>query len=191
MEEDDLFEGTTDSDTTDSGSGDEEPAPQKTGDGADESSNSKDDKRIRDLMSRAQKAEAALAKLQKEKGEDVTGAGGSKDGAAAQAPEAAPVDEFTEYMRETVRKQMFDELGLADYGLKPESIKGSTIAEMRASFAEQKALIDTIQTHERSRVLKEHGLTPDIGSTPETKVDFASMPADEFEKWIAKAKGQA
>lgn len=183
-ETDDLFEGTTDGDESVEQSGDTEvPAP-VTGADSDESSDPKvddKDKRIRDLMSRAQKAEAALAKASKAQ---------PKDDTPAPEAEADGEDEFASYMRESVRRQIHGEFGLDDFGIEVSAVAGNSVAEMRKSAQAQKRMVETLETKLRSKVLEEHGLNPDIEIQPEKKVDFASMSNEDFEKWYEARKNR-
>lgn len=168
-------------DTDDSGSDNSAPP-----DDAEPKDNS--GKRINDLMSRAQKAEARAAKaeaaLKAAKGES------KDDQSDGEADSKAPVrDEFVEFARENARSTLFgSDPRLAAYGLTAEAIVGNTISEMQASLKAQKKLIDGIESAARQSVLREHGLDPEVstGAASEKAPDFASMSQEEFEKFLNK-----
>ena len=131
-------------------------------------------KRIRDLMSRADKAEARANQLEAQ----LKGKGSTK-----RSKDKAETDEFMELVREQSRNQLFSsDPRLAEYGLKPSVIAGNTPEEMRASFDQYKSLLDAIVSKVRNQVLVEHGL--DAGVTGSGKgqelPDFSAMPAKDF-----------
>lgn len=144
-------------------------------------------KRINDLMSRAQKAEARAAKAEAAlaaKGEAT--APTDKDDADGKSGSG---DEFVDFARENARTTLFNsDPRFTAYGLTAEAITGKTIAEMRQAFAAQKKLIDGIETAARQSVLREHGLDPEVsvGSASEKAPDFTSMSQEEFEKFLNK-----
>lgn len=168
-----------DADTDDSGSDNSAPPDDK-----DPKDNS--EKRINDLMSRAQKAEARAKKA-----EDALAAkapaSGSNQGDDKADSGNRPGDDFVDFARENARTTLFNsEPRFAAYGLKAEAISGTTVKEMRASFEAQKKLIDGIESAARQKVLREHGLDPEVstGSASEKSPDFASMSQEEFEKFL-------
>ena len=167
---------------------DESDGSDDTGDGADGApqDDSGDEpkgeaKRIRDLMSRAQKAEAEVARLkkapqQKPKPRD------------RQAGETA--DEYTEFAREHTRQMLFDsDPRLAQAGLTLEDIAGKSVAEMKASFEAKRKLIDGLQATIRQQVLEEHGLVPDFGGGAGRDADIEALvngSDEDFDKLLAK-----
>lgn len=183
QETDDLFDG-IDGENTDaagSASGSDD-APQDEG-----TPDPKDSKRIDDLMSKWQKAEAENAKLKAQLAAGTAQADGANGGEGS----AEPSNEFIEFQRELVRKGIFEsDPRLATYGLDATAIAGTTVAEMQASLDRQRKLIDSVETKARQKALREHGIAPDAGSGSggaAKPVDYASMSAEDFEKAVAKA----
>jgi hypothetical protein len=143
-----------------------------------------EDKRLADLQSRldkaearANKAEAALAK-----------GGGSGEGEGSKDPErAALLEELREASLDAVYGE-FKELG--EYGIDRALIEGKTRAEMRESATSLVGLVKSVATKARNKALKEAGVTAEpAGSTRTPPKDFASMSAEEFEKFRAERKG--
>lgn len=177
-EQDDVFDEDKDENTTveSDATGDAPPS------GSDSKTEANSEKRIRDLMSRAQKAEAEVAKLRKP--------AETKDSADGGSTAKAEADELREFLRENVRQQLFErEPRLAQYGIEATAIEGTTVTEMTASFERQRKLIGAIETRARSVVLEEHGLDPDVGGgSAEAPVDFNAMPKTEFDALVERAK---
>lgn len=186
MEDDndkDLFDGTLDaSDSPDgSGEGDTPPAPQSASgpDGTADPST----KRINDLMSRAQKAEAENARLKKQLGLQ-DGRRKSGDDGATPAADEQP-DEFQEYLREAARRDIFRDSGLADFGLDVSVISGATLREMKESADRWKTVATSLASKARQDAFVEAGVSPEAGGgqAPEGK-SFASMSDKEFEEFL-------
>jgi len=179
-ETDDLFDGIMDGD--DSGGDDGADGADATSPASGSSDEGKD-KRIRDLMSRAQKAEAELAKVRKAQETNP-----KPEGSQPAAPQIS--DEFSAYMRESVRRQIFADAGLADLGLDTSAIEGRTVEEMQASAKRYSDLLGGLRDQVRDQVLKEHGLSPDAGGgSGGTAVDYAALTPEDFEKLVNKALG--
>lgn len=168
----------------DGDSGSDNSAPQgdaSAGDG-------KGDKRVNDLMSNWQREQARANRLQAEL-EALKGgkpAEGSKDASAGGDGQAA--GEFIEFAREDARRRIFEQdARLAAYGLEASAIGGSTLAEMKASFAAQRKLIDGIESRARAAVLTEHGLDPEVvaGATERVK-GIDAMSDKDFEALLAE-----
>lgn len=144
------------------------------------------DKRIKDLMSKWQaetaRANAAEAKLTKAPAADgASGAGGG---------DTTDAQQWIELIREQARDQVFGtDPRFAAYGIDRSSIDGSTPAEMRDAARRLSELIDKMETSVQNKVLKKHGLKPEVGSAPPPRnKSFASMSDEEFEKEIRRAK---
>lgn len=181
---DDLFDGndTDDLDDQSGGSQDDASAPG----GNDAPAAASDSKRINDLMSKWQSAEAKATRLDAELARLKAQAPGPRNGGDRQAK---PADEWADFHRSMVRDQLYaSEPRFARYGIESTSIEGSTPAEMQASFARHKALVEKIETAARNQILSEHGLVPDLNSAPERgePVDFARMSSKEFEEYLSK-----
>lgn len=183
MEDDnnDLFDGTLDDSGSPDGSGDgtqDPPAPQSASgtDGtADPSA-----KRIADLMSRAQKAEAEAAKYRKQLGLKDGRVKSGDDETATQEP-----DEFQEYLRESAKRDIFRESGLADFGLDVSVISGATLREMKESADRWKTVAASLASKARQEAFAEAGVTPDTGGgQPQPGKSFAEMSEKEFEEFL-------
>ena len=166
------------------GSGDDggqpEPAPQD-GDGG-ENAPAGTDKRISDLMSAAQKAEARANKFEAELNR-LKGAG---TGTTGEPAKPAETDEFLSVLRDSTRETIYgSDPRLARYKVKPEAITGSTPTEMRASFDSLRAQIDSMESVIRSEVMREFGIDPEIvpGKTAALP-KFGEMSDEEFAKFI-------
>ncbi len=168
----------------DGDSGSDNSAPQ----GDASTGGDKGDKRVRDLMSNWQREQSRANRLQAELDALKGGkpAEGSQDGSAD--GDAQSGNEFLEFAREDARRRIFEQdPRLAAYGLSASAIAGSTLDEMKASFAAQKKLIDRIASQARSEALQEHGLSPEvIAGASETAKGFAEMSQDEFKKLLAQ-----
>lgn len=146
------------------------------------------DKRIRDLMSKWQKAEARAkaleAKVSKPKGAPEAAA---DQGAGNGNPEA---QQWIELMREQARETVYgSDPRFAEYGLDRGLIAGTTPAEMQASAKRLKELVDRLETNMRSSLLQSHGLSPEVKSgAPRKGKSFDSMSEDEFNKELARIK---
>ena len=179
-----------DTDTTDlnlEGEG-EEDTEQDDEESTDEESKAPkvdEDKRVTDLQSKADKAEARANKAEAALAKALTsgeGSEGSKD------PERAAL---LEELRETSLDAVYGEFEqLRQYGIDRALIEGKTRAEMRESATSLVGLIKSVVTKARNQALKEAGVTAEpAGSTRTPPKDFGAMSAEEFEKFRAERKG--
>lgn len=186
MDEDELNDQLdADGDNDDADSGSDNSAPPK-----DESKPADESKRINDLMSNWQKeqarANAAEARLKALESNQASGAG--------DASNSSDADEFREFARENARTTLFNsDPRLADYGLAPEDIAGTTLTEMRASMKKHLKLVDGIEGRARNKILAEHGLDPDVatGQGTEKPVSFSTMTDKEFNEYLAQRDSRA
>ena len=142
-----------------------------------------DQKRVNDLMSKWQKAEAKNQKLEERlaaleaKGNEETG------------PDP---NQWVQLMRQTARDQIYgSEPRLARYGIEPDAIEGDTPAAMQASLTNLRNLIDRIETDASNRTLKRAGLTADSRNTATQRGPKIPESDDDFEKLVAQVKGLA
>lgn len=142
------------------------------------------DKRISDLQSkydkaeaRANKAESALQKLNAGDGTDA----GSND------PERKAL---LEELREASLDSVFGEFAeLKEYGIDRALIEGRSRAEMRESATALVGLVKSVATKERNRVLREHGIKAEpAGATRSAPKNYAEMSDEDIEKEIARAR---
>lgn len=143
-------------------------------------------KRVSDLMSkwqaaeaRAKKAEDALAKAGKQ-------GSSASDGSGDEIPEQ--VRRWMDAAKEGARERWYNsDPRFAAYGLEQALIEGADPEAMQASAKRLAALIDSVESKARQKVLDEHGLTPEFaGSTKAPTYDFASMSDEDFAKFLAK-----
>jgi hypothetical protein len=163
----------------DADSGSDNSAPPDEGSQASTSS----DKRVRDLMSKWQTEQARANRLEQE----LQAARGSQSGESQQEqPADGGANEFVEFAREDARRRIFEsDPRLAAYGLEASAISGSTLLEMKASFAAQKKLIEGIESRARQQVLQEHGLDPEVVADGREKIPgIAQMSDEEFDKFL-------
>jgi hypothetical protein len=154
-----------------------EDAPQGKPEGSEAES-----KRISDLMSKWQKADAENARLKAE----LAKAAKPKTPTNRSEPQG---DEFMEFAREHARNTLFaSDPRLAKYGVDVNAIQGDTPAEMRASLEQQRKLIDSLESRIRNEVLAEHGLDAEVASGSGSKglPDIGAMSDEEFNKLMER-----
>lgn len=143
------------------------------------------DKRIRDLQSkadkaeaRANKAEAALAKSLKP---------GEGDAKGSNDPEReALLLELRDASLDTVYGEFAE---LKEYGIDQALIEGQTRAEMRESASTLVALIKGVETKARNRALRDAGVKAEpVGATRQAPKNYAAMSDEDIEKEISRAR---
>lgn len=179
----DLLEDEQDSDeenTEDSGSDNSAPPD-------DEAPSKEDSKRINDLMGKWQKEEAARKKAEAELAALRSRAPAGNDAGDGNSSESA---EFIQFARDQARMSLFNsDPALAEAGLTVDDITGSTIEEMRKSLSRHKKLIGGFEARLRAKVLREHGLDPEVVNSPGDKaLNFDSMSDKDFDAFIASRK---
>jgi len=168
--------------------------PASPGTGAPEGS--KDSKRINDLMSKWQKAEARAK--QAEAALKVSGAASGGQPAAGAEGAAKPAEVPAELRRwiDAAKVGERDRLFKTDprfetYGVDRFVIEGDTPEQMGETVGRLSALIDKIETVVRNDTLATHGLTPAAGGGGADKgPNFATMSDKEFETFLAKNGGR-
>lgn len=138
----------------------------------------KSDKRISDLQSKADAAEARANKAEKALTALNKGTGsGSNDPA-----QAALMQELREASLDAV---FGDHPELKKYGINRSLVEGSTRAEMREAAASLVGLIKSVETKARNAVLAEHGIKAEpAGATREKPQDYGSMKDEDFLKLL-------
>ena len=151
--------------------------------GSEESSRAK---RIRDLQSKADKAEARANKAEKALAK--AGTGSAKIGTSGDKidPEVA---EWLKSTQTNFRDDLFrEDKRFTEFNLDKALITGSTPSEMRES---QKALIEFVDKMEgsiRDAVLAEHGFKPEPKTSERSApANYATMTSEEFAKVEAAA----
>lgn len=161
----------------------DKPGSDESSEGEPPKEQAEDDKRVRDLQSkadaaeaRANKAEAAL-KAAKEQGE--------RGGDSADPRYAAVMDQLREANLDAVYGEIPE---LRQFDIDRSLIEGTTRNEMRDSARNLAALIGSVRTKARNEVLAENGLSADAPSaTPAKRADFASMDSKEFDELVRRA----
>ena len=138
-------------------------------------------KRVNDLMSKWQKAEARNKKLEERL-------------AALEAKGSTDTDvdpqQWVQVMRQTARDQIYaSEPRLARYGIEPEAIEGDSPASMQASLTNLRNLIDRIETDASNRTLKKAGLTANAKGSAAQRGPEIPDSDEDFERLVAQAKG--
>jgi len=185
----DLFDGTLDDSGSPDGSGDGDTPPAPQSDSGTDGTADPSTKRINDLMSRAQRAEAENQRLKKQLGLQDGRRKSGDDGDAGQgAPEG---NEFEEFLREEARTRVFQNAGLADYGLDVSVISGATLREMKESADRWKTVAQSLASKARQQAFEEAGVTPEAGGgQPQTNgKSFAEMSEKEFEEFLRARDG--
>lgn len=134
-----------------------------------------DAKRIADLQSKADKAEARANAAEKALKAAKQGGGGGGD-PATQALMAE--------LREASLDAVFGEFPqLRDYSIDRSLIEGASRAELREKATELVGLIKSIETKVRNKVLADNGIVaPATGDKVRKAVDYATMSDEDFEK---------
>lgn len=164
----------TESPSEDDSKGGDTQSPPKTSD--------KSEKRIRDLQSKADAADARANKLQAMLDAAM---GGTAGGNAPKTPAPTVTDTglavALEMARETVYMQ---NPALADAGYGPTDLAGNSILEIRSTAAALVKRQEEIATRIRNKVLAEHGLSPEIASAqaPSKRQDVSKMSSEDFKK---------
>lgn len=146
-----------------------------------------DQKRVNDLMSKWQKAEARANAAEAREQVLVTAAAAAPGG----TPDVGNPEQWIALLREQARDQIYrSDPRLARYGIEASAIQGGTPDQMRASLASQAVLIDRIEGQVSSDVLKKHGLNPDLkgGGRPPTTPDITKMSEADFDALVASVK---
>ena len=183
--QDDLFDEDEGTDS-DSGSGEEssddsDAAPPESTKGTKKAANS--DKRVNDLMSKWQSAEAEKKRLAARIAE-LEGSGTSNGGENRSAPQSAEANEFLELAREQARTSLFQsDPRLAQYGFEVSAIEGTSAKDMQASLKRLLSVVERVESSARSNALREFGLSPEVASGGRDK-GFDPMTASDEE--IAK-----
>lgn len=185
QDDDDLFDDETDSgsdagsDESDDASDDAPPADKK---GTGKRTNW--EKRVNDLMSKWQSAEAEKRRLKAELAELRGQAGTSNGGNASQgAPQVDPAtNEFLELAREQARSSLFNsDPRLAQYGFEVTAIEGDSAKEMQASLKRLQGVLDKVEGSARQSVMKEFGLTPEVTFGGRDKGGYDPLTASDDE----------
>lgn len=143
------------------------------------------DKRVRDLQSKADAAEARANKLEKllAKSSD----SGESDSAGSNDPDRAAL---LQELREASLDAVYGEFDLLkDYGIDRALIEGTTRTQMRESAAQLVGLIKGVETKVRNKVLREHGLKAEpAGATRQPPKNWAEMSSEDFQKELERVK---
>lgn len=162
----------TDADDADAGDGD-------AGEADDDAKEPKGEaKRVKDLTSKWQKAEARAAKAE--------AALKSKTGEGSDTGKDPATTALMAELREASLDAVFGEYPeLREYGIDRDLIEGSTRAELRAQAESLVALIKSVSTKARNKALADAGVKAEpAGSTRKAPVDYGSMSDEEFLKLI-------
>lgn len=143
-----------------------------------------EDKRIRDLQSRADKAEARANKAEAALAKSVT-----RDGNKGESKDPER-DALLVELREASLDSVYGEYPeLRRYGIDRNLVEGRTRAEMRESATSLVALVKSVATKAKNDALKEAGLSAEpVGGTRQPPKDYASMSDEDFEKELARAR---
>jgi hypothetical protein len=140
-----------------------------------------DAKRVRDLQSKADKATAKANQLEKEL--KALRNQGKSDGSNDPEQEAIKAD-----LREAALDAVFAQMKeLTEFGIERSLIEGGTRAQIRENAESVVALIKSVSTKTRNRVLKEHGIeAPGSGTKVIPPRDYGAMSDEEFLKLLER-----
>jgi hypothetical protein len=148
-----------------------------------------DPKRIRDLQSKADKAEARANKLQKRLEEaDANTAKGSDEDSSDIPPE---LREWLGIAKEKAQDSLYEgDERFKEYDLSPTLITGETPDKMKESAKALQELVTQIEGKVRNSVLQEHGFAPEPASSARQEPkNWATMSREEFIKERDKRTG--
>ena len=165
---------------------DDEPATEPTGDepagepdaGDEPKLDAVTQKRLSDLQSKADKAEARANRLEKALADAGKGSGSGANDPATEA--------LLQELREASLDAVYGEFPeLKKFSIERSLIEGSTRAQMRESATSVVALIKSVVTQARNDTLAEHGIKAEpAGATRSKPQDFGSMSDADFEKLL-------
>lgn len=147
---------------------------------------SKDDKRVRDLQSKADKATAEANKLRKE----LEALKAKPKDAGKEAGDVPPeLRQWLNAAQDRVRDQLYGaDPRFKEYGIDPALITGGTPEEMKATAAQLKKFVDRVETKVRNKALRDAGFDPEpVASTPQTRRNYAEMDPKDFEEVVRRA----
>lgn len=168
--EDDLNEETEDESTESDDSGESEEKPPKDDPKGVE-------KRIRDLQSKADAAEARANKAEAALKRGAGSAAGTNDPAV----KAVLAD-----LREASLDAVFGEFPeLKEYSIDRSLIEGSSRTEIRENASLLVGLIKSVSTKARNKALADAGIeAPQSGASRSKPVDYAAMSDEDFKKML-------
>ena len=164
----------------------EDESTEESGEESTEESKAAESKRIRDLQSKADKAEARANKAEAA----LAKAGKRDEGKPAEGSQDPELAATRAELREASLDAVYAEFEqLKSYGIDRSLIEGSTRAEMREAATQLVGLIKSVETKARNRTLKEHGIVAEpAGATRTPPKSYDEMSAEDFEKEITRAK---
>lgn len=144
-------------------------------------------KRINDLTSKWQAAEAKANALEAEK--KAAGPGGVTPTAPKPAEQSAEAQAWFELAKENAIDAIYaSDPRFKAYGIEKAQLAGRTPAEVQANADKLRKVIAGVESKVRNATLKEHGFAPELGGeTRGTPKDYATMSTEEFEKVVAGA----
>lgn len=156
----------------------DEDSNEESEDNEDQSNDQGSAKRIADLQSKFDKAEARANKA--EKALSMRG-----DGSTAGSNDPATRALMSE-LREAALDAVFGEYAeLRDYGIDRSIIEGTTRAELRENASVLVSLIKNVSTKARNKALAEAGVKPEAaGNVTRGKKSAADLSDDEFLKML-------
>lgn len=139
-------------------------------------------KRLSDLQSKADKAEARASKAEKA----LQAAGTSGKGPEAGSNDPAR-DALMQELREASLDAMYGEFPeLKQYNIDRSLIEGSTRAQMRESATSVVALVKNVATKVKNETLAQHGIKAEpSGSARKPPVNYGDMSDEDFEKLLS------
>lgn len=142
-----------------------------------------DAKRIADLQSKADKAEARANKAENAL-KALRGEGGTETDPATKA--------LMLELREASLDAVYGEFpDLKEYGIQRDLIEGTTRAEMRVNARQLVSLIKNVSTKARNRALADAGVQAEPqGSKRRPPVDYGSMDEETFQKELRRLTGR-
>lgn len=153
-----------------------------------ESGDSKDpkstDKRISDLQSAKDKETARANKLQKQL-DAITAATKDEDVEVRKSAASTTGNVTDNVILDMARMFAFQQNPkLAEYGIAPSDLTGSTPSEVTQAATELVARFEKIETQVRNKVLADQGFAPEIDAgLPAAKPrDFSKMSKEDFQK---------
>lgn len=146
-------------------------------------------KRIKDLQSAKDRAEAEANRLRKQL-EGKAPAKGPKDDGKNEGDVPPEFRQWLTAAQERVREGFYaSEPRFKEYGVDPALITGNTPEEMKASATQLKKFVSRMESNIRNKVLREHGIAAvaPSGTPAGSKKTYKEMTAEEFERAVQAA----
>lgn len=187
----DEFDTYFDDDEEDASDEEESKSPDAAGGDKGSESESKEDveKRIRDLQSKADKAEARANKLQKQLEAQGKSKNAATDDEGTEGVVPPEVRKWLDAAKERTLDQTFKSDGrFQKYKVDPAFIQADSPDALKERAKALAKMLSEIETQVRNEVLVEHGFSPQPATSERSEPkNYATMSSEEFNKIADRA----